>query len=133
MKDDRLTLLASESADLPVLSALMQDAIVRAGDVGWDARARRLVLLASRYRWEAAEKTRVRTALRLDSILKVQRLNWPRDADTPLAMLAVSADGDYITIAFAGGISLRAEVECIDALLEDMSPAWAVQYRPQHD
>ena len=133
MNDDRLTLLANEPTDLPVLSALMQDAIVRVGDIGWDSRQRRLVLLASRYRWETADKTRARTALRLESVLKVQRQNWPVDPDATLALLAVTATGDHVIIAFAGGPCLRAEVECIDAVLEDMSPAWAVQHRPAHD
>lgn len=132
MNDDRLTLLAKDAGDLPVLSALMQDAIVRAGDIAWDARGHRLVLLASRYRWEAAEKTRARAALRIESVLKVQRQGWPRDPETLLAVLAVTADGDQITIAFAGETSLRAEVECIDAVLEDMSSAWGVHHRPEH-
>lgn len=133
MSDDRLTLLANAPADLPVLSVLMQDAIVRAGDIGWDSRQRRLVLLASRYRWESNVKTRARTALRIESVLKVQRQNWPTDPDTALALLTIIAGDDHITLAFAGSASLRAEVECIDAVLEDMSPAWAVQHRPDHD
>ena len=133
MSDDRLTLLANAPADLPVLSALMQDAIVRAGDIGWDSRQRRLVLLASRYRWESSVKTRARTALRIESVLKVQRQNWPADPDTALALLTIAGGDDHITLAFAGSASLRAEVECIDVVLEDMSPAWAVQHRPDHN
>lgn len=132
MIDDRLTLLANDAGDLPVLSALMQDAIVRAGDVGWDRRGRRLVLLASRFRWEATEKTRVRTALRIESVLKVQRQRWPQDDDAMLALLAITTDRDYLVIDFAGGVSLRAEIECIDAVLEDMSPTWAVKHLPDH-
>ena len=132
MSSDRLTLLASDATDLPLVSALMQDAIVRAGDVAWDARGRRLVLLASRYRWETSNKTRVRSALRIAAVAKVQRQGWPQNADTPLVLLAVTADGDHISISFAGGTSLRAEIECIDAVLEDMSPAWNVRLKPEH-
>ena len=133
MSDDRLTLLANAPADLPVLSALMQDAIIRAGDIGWTGRQRRLVLLASRYRWESPQMTRVRTALRFETVLRVQRQNWPADPETILALLAVTAAGDRLTIAFAGGAWLRAEVESIDAVLEDMSSSWTVQHRPAHD
>ena len=132
MSSDRLMLLASDASDVPVLSALMQDAIVRAGDIAWDGRRRRLVLLASRYRWEARQMLRVRSALRIDAVLAVQRQGWPQDENAPLALLTVNAAGDYITLTFAGGASLRAKVECIDAVLEDMSPDWDVRYRPEH-
>ena len=71
--DDRLTLLASDAADLPVVSALVQDAIVRAGDVRWDSRRRRLVLVLSRYRWETNDSTRVRSGLRIETSMKVER------------------------------------------------------------
>ncbi len=131
--DDRLTLVAGDAGDLPVLSALMQDAIVRAGDVGYDRGARRLVLIASRYRWEMPDKTRTRTALRIETVLGVQQQGWPRDPDIMLDLLAVTASADdSITLAFASGVSLRARVECIDAVLEDLSPAWGVRHTPEH-
>lgn len=130
---ERLTLLAAEAGDLPPLSALVQDAIVRAGDIGWDRRGRRLVLIASRYRWEAAEKTRVRTALRIDSVLAVKHIHWPRDPDAILELLAITNDDDTVELAFAGGIGLRAQVECLDIMLEDLSAAWGVRHLPQHN
>jgi hypothetical protein len=133
LTDTRLTLVAATAADLPTLSALLQDAIVRAGDVAWDKPARRLVILASRYRWETTDKTRTRTALRLESVLSVQHQNWPRDPETALNLLAMTADAETITIAFAGNISLRANTECIDALLEDLTPAWPVRHTPEHE
>lgn len=134
MPDDRLTLLASDPGDLPVLSALMQDAIVRAGDIGWDRRRRRLVLVASRYRWEAAtEVSRVRTALRLDSVLRVERQHWPADPDAMLALLSIAADSDRVTLSFADAASLRLHVECVDAVLEDLSAPWGVRHRPHHE
>lgn len=130
---ERLTLLAADAGDLPPLSALVQDAIVRAGDVAWDRRGRRLVLIASRYRWEAGDKTRVRTALRIGSVLAVQQIRWPRDPDTILDLLAIAGSDDAMTLAFAGGTSLRARVECIDMVLEDLSLAWGVRHVPGHD
>lgn len=135
--DDRLTLIGGDDADVPVLSALVQDAIVRVGDVGYDRGGRRLVLIASRYRWEMPDRTRTRTALRIETVLGVQQQGWPRDPDVFLDLLAVTAtqspeDGDIITLAFAGGASLRARVECIDMVLEDLSPAWGVRHTPEH-
>ena len=129
---ERLTLLAADAGDLAPLSALVQDAIVRAGDVAWDRRGRRLVLIASRYRWEAGDRTRVRTALRIEAVLAVQQLHWPRDPDAGLDLLSVTAADDGIVLAFAGGTSLRARVECIDLVLEDLSPSWGVRHTPEH-
>lgn len=130
---ERLTLIAAEAGDLPPLSALVQDAIVRAGDVAWERRGRRLVMIASRYRWEADDKTRVRTALRIQSVLAVQKLHWPTDPDAMLELLAVTSSDDLVVLAFAGGVSLRAQIECLDLVLEDLSAAWGVRRIPRHD
>ena len=125
-------MIAADAGDVPPLSALVQDAIVRAGDVGWDRRGRRLVLIASRYRWEVLDRTRVRCALRIETVVSVQQLHWPHDPDTMLVLLAVTASDDGIGITFAGGVGIRARTECIDAVLEDMSPAWGVRHTPDH-
>lgn len=128
-----LTLLASTAEDVPVLSALVQDAIIRAGDVGFDRAGRRLVLIASRYRWEAGDRTRVRSGLRVETVRAVQQQRWPRDAETRLALLSIAAEGDsHVVLAFAGGVSLKAEVECVDLVLEDLSGPWEVRHHPDH-
>jgi hypothetical protein len=133
LSDTPITLLASSADDVPVLSALVQDAIIRAGDVGFDRAGRRLVLIASRFRWEAGDRSRVRSGLRIETVGAVQHQGWPRDAETRLALLSVTADGDtHVSLAFAGGTSLRAEVECIDLVLEDLSAPWEVRHRPEH-
>ena len=130
--DDRLTLLAGDVVDLGVVAALMQDAIVRAGDVGWDRRGRRLVVLASRFCWEADVPARVRAALRIETAQKVERQRWPADPDAVLALLSVGFADDRVTVAFADGISLRVAVECVDVVMEDLSAPWPVRHRPSH-
>lgn len=132
LSDDRLTLLAGDGADLGVLSALMQDAIVRTGDVGWDRRGRRLVVLASRFCWDAAVPSRVRTALRIETAQKVERQRWPGNPDEALALLSLRFADDRLVLAFADGVSLRVTVECVDVLLEDLSAPWPVRHRPHH-
>ena len=132
MSDAPLTLLAGTADDVPVLSALVQDAIIRAGDVGFDRGGRRLVLIASRYRWEAGDRSRVRSGLRIETVGAVQHQGWPHDAETRLALLSVTADATHVSLAFAGGTSLRAEVECVDLVLEDLSAPWEVRHHPEH-
>ncbi len=137
MDDSRLLLMAQEADEVSLISALVQDAIVRPADVAYDRRARRVVLLLDRYRWEANDRTRVRSALRIESVTRVQRRRWTEfGAHDPgiavLEMLAVLVDGTVLTITFAAGPTLRLEVECVDIFLEDLSPPWATEHEPKH-
>ncbi len=140
MRDNRLLLLAQDADEVPLLSALSQSAIVRPADIVWDRRARRLVLLLSRYRWEAPG-TRVRTALRFESVTGVRRRGWPAWSDrgagdpgqTMLELLAFTFDDGFVTFDFAGGAALRVAVECPDLILEDLSPPWRAGRTPRHD
>lgn len=137
--DERLLLLAQEADEVPLLSALLQSATLRPGDIAYDARARRLVLLVNRYRWEApATRTRVRSALRIESVLSVQRRAWPDrqphdPGTTVLELLAFTLADDMLTLNFAAGPALRVRVECPDILLEDVSGPWAATSEPRHD
>ena len=130
-----LRLLAQSEEDVPALSALVQDAVVRAGDVVWDAQRRRLVLLLSRYRWEATSPSRVRSALRVESVLQVQRRGWPA-ADTMLDLLAVTASGDWVSLDWAsaldGATAIRIKVEAVDLVLEDLGEPWPSRQQPHH-
>ncbi len=38
-----------------------------------------------------------------------------------------------VELLFAGGGTIRLEVECIDAGLQDMGSAWAARGRPEHE
>ncbi|UAJ11258.1 DUF2948 family protein [Glacieibacterium megasporae] len=136
--DSRLLLLAQEADVLPLISALVQDAIVHPAEIAYDRRARRLVLLLDRYRWEAGDRTRVRSALRIESVTRVQRRGWsaagPHDPDIAvLDLLAFLIEGDILTIAFAAGPTLRIETECVDIILEDISPPWLAGSEPMHE
>ncbi len=136
--DERLLLLAQEADEVPLLSALTQSAILRAPDVAWDRRGRRVVLMLNRYRWEANQGTRVRSALRIENVLSVQRRHWP-DANahdpgiTILELLAFTLDDLTCTLTFAAGASLRLRLECVDMVLEDISGPWAAAGVPTHD
>jgi hypothetical protein len=37
-----------------------------------------------------------------------------------------------VTLAFAGGGAVRLNVECIEAELRDLGPAWEAKGKPQH-
>ncbi len=127
-----LTLLGQEPGDIETFSALLQDATLRLVDVGFDRKARRLALLINRYRREVAAPSRIRSALRVETVEVVQRAGWSNDPEAVTAILSLSQDGDWLVITCAGGIAIRARVEVIDLVLEDIGEPWATTRVPDH-
>lgn len=133
-----LRLLAQDDEDLAIISAAVQDAVVRLGDIAYEAKARRLTLAFNRYRWEAAGE-RVRSGLQLGGVLAVQSRKLKRGVkDAVVEILAVTfepgeAPGGCVVFSFAGGADLKAEVECIDAVLADVSDPWPTPRTPAHE
>ena len=68
---DPLRLLAEDADDLSVISAALQDAVARIGDIAYEKASRRLTLAFNRYRWEQGGE-RVRCGLQLGSVLAVR-------------------------------------------------------------
>ncbi len=138
-----LRLLAQDAEDLKVLSAALQDAVTRIGDIRWEPKARRLTVAFNRFRWETPEDAigeRVRSALQFGSVtdVKQRRLrNGAKDAVLELLALefepAAEPPSGAVVMRFAGGGDLRAEMECLDAALADVSTPWPTPRRPRHD
>jgi hypothetical protein len=134
-----LNLLAQDQDDLPVISAALQDAVAKVGDIAYEPKARRLTIAFNRYRWEAGARQRVRSALQIGGVLGVQARKIRRDRrDAVVELLAIAfepgeAPGGVLTFNFAGGGDLRAEVECVDAVLADVSQPWPTTRAPAHD
>lgn len=135
----RLRLLAQDADDLTVIAAALQDAVGKIGDIAYDPKARRLTLGFNRYRWEGPGGERVRSGLQIGSVLKVQTRNLRRTAKAAVVeLLTVSfeageAPGGVLTLTFAGGGDLRATVECVDAILADVSAPWPTPRTPTHE
>jgi hypothetical protein len=147
MSDDAslLKLTALDAEDLEVLAALMQDAVLKVGDIKYLKRRKLLALTAKRFDWQqAAERSRGPFRRRLAGlsfarVLKARANHIRQDMENGvLALLTISfvAAGDppsgEIVLTFSGGGELRLEVECIEARLEDLGPEWETLPRPQH-
>ena len=135
-----LRLRAEDAEDLKVISASLQDAVAKVGDIRHDAQARTLTLALNRFRWEEPRRQeRVRSALQLGGILSVQARRVKREpADAVVEVLALEftaaePPGGELTVSFAGGGDLRCQVEAVDAVLADVSPPWPARSRPRHD
>jgi Protein of unknown function (DUF2948) len=123
-----------------VISAALQDAVLKVGDIHWEPQARRLTLELNRFRWEAQEdrSERVRAGLQIGCVLSVKARRIRRGAkDAVLELLALrfepgEAPGGRVVFEFADGGDLSAEVECLEAVLADVSRAWPAKRAPAH-
>lgn len=133
-----LRLLAQDEEDLKVVSAALQDAVCKIGDIRYERAAQRLTLACNRFRWEGKGE-RVRAALQLGGVLSVRARNLRREAkDAVVELLSIGfepgeAPGGVVNFTFAGGGDLRCEVECIDAALADVSAPWPARKTPIHE
>jgi hypothetical protein len=138
-RDVPLRLLAQDIEDLEIISAALQDAVVKVGDIGFEPGARRLTLALNRYRWENPAGQRVRSAVQFGSVLGLEAKKINRGAkDAVLELLALTFEegespGGLLTFSFAGGADLRARVECIEAVMADVSRPWPTPRTPHHE
>ena len=131
-----LRLLAEDADDLHIISAALQDAIMRPVDIVWEPHARRVTLALSRFCWECGG-TRVMAAMQFGDVLSVKSRRLPRGPEHALELLALDfvpgeAPGGRVIMMFAGGGDLRIDVECLDAVLTDLSERWPVRVAPTH-
>ena len=144
MADSQLKLIALDEQDLEIVSSHLQDAVLRVGDLAYVPSQKRFAAILNRFNWEKAVKTakdtneRRRTALRFDRVLGAQIKSLkPSTSDRVLSLLAVHFEASdhpsgYVTLTFSGDASIRLHVECIEAELTDLGPAWRARSKPQH-
>ena len=136
----RLRLAAADAEDLQILSARLQDAVLKLKDVSWQPKKRRFAAVVNRLTWEEGGKTRVRAGLHFDSVLQVQSSKVKLGAgEAVVALLAVTFTphggedpGGVVELVLAGGGAFRLTVECIEAELADLTQAWAARGTPDH-
>ncbi len=135
-----LQLGALDAEDLSVISAHMQDAVLLVGDMAYHAKRKQFALVANRFAWDAAEiRQRRRSGLHFDRVLAVKSMNIrTTEKDAVLSLLAINFEeqdvpSGTIVLTFSGGGSLRLQVECIEAAMKDLGPAWSTQHTPVHE
>lgn len=140
-----LKLTALDSGDLEIISAHLQDAIVRTGDIRHLRNQQRFVLAANRFVWENAAARasgpyeRRRTGLRFERVrsVKAHRVRQD-DPEAVMSLLAIRFEpGDEpsgdIVITLSGGGSLRLTVDYIEGQVEDLGPSWETPNLPVHE
>lgn len=138
---DALKLVALDSEDLAVMSAHLQDAVLKVGDMAFLPREHRFALVANRFDWEGAVsglRRRRRTGLAFARVMaaRVAGLDLSRK-DAVLNLLAVTfreteSPSGHIDLVFSGGAAVRLEVECLEGQMSDLGPAWETSCCPAH-
>lgn len=143
--DQPLKLKAEGAEDLEVISALVQDAICKTGDIHWMARHRRLAVILRRFRWEDSAEAeaqhrpyeRVQSALSIHdaTALRVRGIDQsaPEAVQNLLALqFEATEDGaGILRLVFADGAELALDVECCDARLIDLTQPWEAKAKAQ--
>jgi hypothetical protein len=145
---DELKLVALDRDDIEVVSAHVQDALVRVADILWQPREHRFVMALNRFDWMTAADTkgdstkadyrRCRTALRFERVLSCKCRNLDQsNKDARLNLLAVEfvqsdPPAGVVTMTFSGGGVIRLEVECLEAELADLGEIFTADACPNH-
>jgi hypothetical protein len=143
---DRLKLVAFDVDDLAVVSAHVQDAVLKVGDMTFLPKEKRFAAVINRFVWEkpaegAIRKTweRRRAGFHFDRVLSVRSTGIDRsNPEAVLNLLAIGFDtgeepAGTVTLIFAGGGAIALEVECLEAAISDFGPAWATTCCPKHE
>jgi len=138
-----LRLMAQEADDLPAISALVQDAALRAGDLSYDPAGRHFTLRMNRFCHEADKGVPLRapSVLRISGVTAVKMRGLDiKQANLPLSLLDVAvesleAPAVAMTLRFAGATNrdVRIEAECVDVLLLDLAAPRRAKSMPIHD
>ncbi|WIY53121.1 DUF2948 family protein [Devosia sp. YIM 151766] len=137
-----LKLIALDSEDLEVVSAHVQDAVIRVADMGYARGDRRFALLMNRFDWTSdkprTKALRKRAALHFDGVSHVAYAGFdPAAPEGVLELLAIHFDQEdppagLVELRFAGGGTVRLSVDYLEARLADLGAAWAASGKPVH-
>jgi len=151
---DELKLVALDKDDIEVISAHVQDSLVKVAEILWRPSDHRFVMALNRFDWMSAAELakgaiaprtaakpdyrRCRTALRFERVIACKCRNLDRTAkDTQLNLLAVEfvetdSPAGIVSLIFSGGGVIRLNVECLEAELADLGEVSAAAVCPDH-
>ena len=126
-----VALRALEAADVPVISALIQDAVFPITEMTWAKSKRRFAILLNRYRWErpgaAPKPERVQSVLVVEDVAAVRSQGVDRaETELVLSCLAIEwtagEDGQgTLTLILAGDGAVALDVEALEVTLKDVT------------
>ena len=144
MKVQNLKLIAKTDEDLMVISAHLQDSIVKTSDIANLKKNRIFLMQLNRFMWEDVEKgvfrknKRIRTVLKFENVLTASSKNVnQKKNDRFLDFLAIESfkmpDKNYqMNLIFSGDIIIKLITEAIEVTLDDQGSPWESKNKPNH-
>jgi hypothetical protein len=146
---EELKLVALDKDDIEIVSAHVQDALVKTADIFWKPREHRFVMALKRFDWmnavdakglndQSPQYRRCRTALRFERVVSCKCRGLDQSSrDAQLNLLAIEfserdAPSGTVTMTFSGGGAIRLEVECLEAELVDLGEVFSAKICPYH-
>ena len=140
----QLKLVALDQQDLEIVSAHVQDAVMKVGDLSFHAAEKRFVVTMNRFVWEnrprffSRRNERRRSVLHFESVDAVRTIGISRGReDEVLSLLAIrfqpgDAPAGTVELTCSGGAAIQLDVGYIEARLADLGAAWETGARPAH-
>ena len=145
MKVQNLKLIAKTDEDLRVISAHLQDSIVKISDIANLKKNKIFLMQLNRFMWEDVEKgvfrknKRIRTVLKFENVLTASSKNVnQKKNDRFLDFLAIESskmpDKNYeMNLIFSGDIIIKLITEAIEVTLDDQGSPWESKNKPNHE
>ena len=145
MKVQNLKLIAKTDEDLRVISAHLQDSIVKISDIANLKKNKIFLMQLNRFMWEDVEKgvfrknKRIRTVLKFENVLTASSKNVnQKKNDRFLDFLAIESskmpDKNYeMNLIFSGDIIIKLITEAIEVTLDDQGSPWESKSKPNHE
>ena len=145
MKVQNLKLIAKTDEDLRVISAHLQDSIVKTSDIANLQKNKIFLMQLNRFMWEDVEKgvfrknKRIRTVLKFENVLKATSKNVnQKKNDRFLDFLAIEMfkmpDKNFeMNLIFSGDVVIKLVVEAVEVTLDDQGSPWESKNKPRHD
>ncbi|MCF8474422.1 MAG: DUF2948 family protein [Emcibacter sp.] len=152
---ENLKLRAEDIEDITILSAYLQDAITKMGDITYQGSARRFIMMLNRYVWEdncsdtdefslksdpddRKNCCRIRTGLHFEDVLAINSQNIAMSLkEHPLVLLSIEArktpsETFLLDFIFSGHGVIRLECEIISGFMKDIGEPWSAKCHPKH-
>lgn len=139
--------MALDDEDIEIISAHIQDSVVKTADLEWRPKEKRFIIAMNRFAWEEKFKAkgpakqnneRRRSVLRFDRVeaVRIKGINRekPQEIHSLLTIqfMSKTPPKGVITLLFSGDVALQLDVECIEVQLTDLGASWQAQSCPKH-
>jgi hypothetical protein len=126
---------AIDPADIEVMSAFLQDAVVPVSEMKWRRQHRQLAVLLNRFRWEDRDHAqqqkrpveRVQSLFVIDHVRHIASIGIDRSA--PRAVLAllslsyheVEGASEEVQLTFSGSAAIKIKISALEISLRDVT------------